>query len=139
MAPDVQMGRWRHRRLIAAAGVVCAALIGGAGGVPAAQAATRMCTALTTGGTCEFGPSSSPVLWTVPAGVTQVLVNLTGGGGAATTGAGQGAPGPGGMVVAQLNVSPGQQYELYIGAQGQGRQRRQRVLQPRRGRRRRWL
>jgi hypothetical protein len=117
-------GRLRMRlQLIALAASILAmsAAIAGVEASPAAaQQVARSCRALTTGGSCTFNDPSTETIWTVPAGVTRVLVTMTGGSGAPSTGSGQGAQGAGGLVISELDVLPGQQYVLDVGGQASG-------------------
>lgn len=66
-------------------------------------------TALTTGG------NNCSASWTVPAGVTTILVECWGGGGGGGSMTGGGG---GGYIVARLNVTPGATLSLTIGAGG---------------------
>jgi len=62
-------------------------------------------------------PSSSPVTYTVPVGVTAVGVDVTGSQGG-NAGASYGAGGMGGRVQATIAVTSGQQLKIYVGGQG---------------------
>ncbi|MFZ0384635.1 MAG: hypothetical protein WAL22_03120, partial [Solirubrobacteraceae bacterium] len=114
--------RVRPGLIAVAAGILgLTAAVAGVGASPAAaQQAARMCRALSTGGSCTFTDPSTQTIWTVPAGVTRVLVTLTGGSGAPNTGSGQGAQGAGGLVISELDVVPGQEYLLDVGGQASG-------------------
>ena len=86
----------------------------------AAGSTTRTCEQLTSGGNCTFGPSPTPTTWLVPAGLTHVVVSVTGGAGAVQSKAG--APGAGGLLITTLRVTPGQHLQVYVGIRGQGTQ-----------------
>ena len=58
--------------------------------------------------------------WTVPAGVTEIVVRLFGGGGSGAVGSAyKGGGGGGHMAYAKLSVTPGTSYEIIIGSGGQ--------------------
>lgn len=65
----------------------------------------------------EFTYSSSPHIWTIPAGINKILVELWGAGGG---GGPEGGGGGGGYVKAQIIVVPGKQYSITIGQGGTG-------------------
>ena len=73
-----------------------------------------------TGQTNSFGYTGTTQYWTVPPGVTNVSVILTGaaGGAGGSDGASGGAGGPGGRVTGNLAVTPGEKLTIYIGIAG---------------------
>ncbi len=92
------------------------AVIGaGVATAPAADAAPGSCATTGLVTSCTFAHNGSWQSWTVPAGVhkaTFVVVGAAGG----NAGGEQG--GRGGGVEASLQVSPGQEYKLYVGGKG---------------------
>lgn len=65
-----------------------------------------------------FLHQSIPYDWTVPVGVTEIMVELWGGGGGSHMGGGGGA---GGYVKAIFEVIPGDKFTIVVGGGGQGR------------------
>ena len=69
--------------------------------------------------TFTFTCPTTTTTWTVPAGVTSILVDVQGAsGGTAGTGLGATTPGKGGRTQATLAVTPGQVLNIYIGGTG---------------------
>jgi hypothetical protein len=64
-----------------------------------------------------FNPGYLSGSWTVPAGVTKIMVEIWGGGGGGSKGAGGGG---GGYLMAILNVTPGESIPYTIGGGGTG-------------------
>lgn len=62
-----------------------------------------------------YAPSGDQYEWIVPAGVTEVTIELAAGSGASVVGA---SGGPGGSITARVPVTPGQTLLVLIGAQG---------------------
>ncbi|ROS25843.1 Ig-like domain-containing protein [Cellulomonas sp. PhB150] len=100
------------RRLLAITATL-ATLAAGAAVAPAAGAVAPC-----ADGTCTYtdGYRNGPGTWTVPADVTSVHAVLAGGSGAGTDGSG----GRGGVVAADLAVTPGETLTLRVGAKGDG-------------------
>ncbi len=88
----------------------------------ALEAQTRMTAPLTTTSTATFSTPGNTT-WTVPAGVTSVMVKAWGGGGGSgSSGAGlnSGAGGGGGFAQDTVSVTPGQTITVYVGGGGTG-------------------
>ena len=91
---------------------------------PAPPAATSApvpadaCDAVASGGSCTLGPTADdvPYVWTVPAGLTSMIAVVRGGSGA--VGTHTGAPGAGGMVIAEVPLTPGEQLTIHVATQG---------------------
>lgn len=67
-----------------------------------------------SGGVLEYSYTGGPRFWTVPAGITQVQVSLTGGAGDPGTGTG----GKGGAEEGLVPVTPGQVVSIIVGGRG---------------------
>ncbi len=89
-----------------------------------AQGAVGQISQTTNGSQTYSTPGTSN--FTVPAGVTRFIVFVCGGGGggaggySGTSGGYGGGGGPGGCAIAQVAVTPGQQYTITIGSGGAG-------------------
>lgn len=104
--------------------ILAAAVVASVAGPPAPAAAApdptpvSQCDAIAAGGSCTLGPSAdhTPYTWTVPAGLTRVLAVVRGASGA--VGSHTGTPGAGGIVIAEIPVTPGQDLTLWVATQG---------------------
>jgi hypothetical protein len=83
--------------------------------VTAADSTTRNYTVTVTRSPQAFYFTGSQQPWTVPAGVTKIRVTATGAAGGLGATA---APGPGGQMVADFNVVPGNTYYVFVGGYG---------------------
>lgn len=63
-----------------------------------------------------YAPSGDQYEWIVPAGVTEVTIEVAAGSGASVVGA---SGGPGGSITARVSVTPGQTLLVLVGAQGE--------------------
>jgi RHS repeat-associated protein len=70
-----------------------------------------------SGGTVEYSYSGGPRFWTVPAGITQIRVSLTG----AAGDAGTSVAGKGGFEQGLVPVTPGQVVAVVVGGRGVGK------------------
>lgn len=73
------------------------------------------CTLANSQETCTFGFTGSQQTFTVPAGVTKVTIQASGGQGGDAEGS---AGGKGGSVTAAISVTPGETLYVYVGSQG---------------------
>jgi hypothetical protein len=102
---------------VTAVGFTSLLLVGAAGAIPSPSCATDS-TGTTT---CTFAETGASQSWSVPSGVSSLIVELRGAAGGAGAGASfspQAAGGKGALVEATLAVLPGETFQINVGGHG---------------------